>query len=52
MTRGMVTPIEAGQAREPFDLADALTQLVEVGGSDLCLKVGNSPLIRIDGKLG
>jgi twitching motility protein PilT len=28
-----------------------LEQLVERGGSDLCLKVGNRPLIRVDGKL-
>jgi twitching motility protein PilT len=35
-----------------LDIATALTQLVEAGGSDLCIKVGNRPLIRIDGKLG
>ena len=34
-----------------LDIAGLLVQLVELGGSDLCLKVGNRPLIRIDGKL-
>jgi twitching motility protein PilT len=36
---------------QPLDIADTLTQLVEAGGSDLCLKVGNRPLIRVDGEL-
>jgi len=35
----------------PLDLTSVLTQLVQAGGSDLCLKVGNRPLIRVDGKL-
>jgi twitching motility protein PilT len=35
----------------PFDLRAALIQLVERGGSDLCVKAGNRPLIRIDGEL-
>jgi twitching motility protein PilT len=33
------------------DVVAALARLVEFGGSDLCLKVGNRPLIRIDGEL-
>ena len=45
-------PRRRGSTASAVDIADALSQLVEVGGSDLCLKVGNSPLIRIDGKLG
>jgi len=36
---------------QPLDLTSVLTQLVEAGGSDLCLKAGNRPLIRVDGKL-
>jgi twitching motility protein PilT len=35
----------------PIDLASALERLVERGGSDLHLKVGNRPLIRVDGGL-
>ena len=35
----------------PVDLALSLERLVERGGSDLHLKVGNCPLIRVDGKL-
>ena len=34
-----------------FDLAATLQLLVEAGGSDLHLKVGNRPLIRVDGIL-
>jgi twitching motility protein PilT len=36
---------------QPFDIGDALTKLVAEGGSDLCVKAGNRPLIRVDGKL-
>jgi len=36
---------------QPIDIAGTLTQLIEAGGSDLCLKVGNRPLIRVDGEL-
>jgi twitching motility protein PilT len=36
---------------QPFDLRAALIQLIERGGSDLCVKAGNRPLIRIDGEL-
>jgi twitching motility protein PilT len=36
---------------QPLNIADALTQLVDAGGSDLCLKAGNRPLIRVDGDL-
>jgi twitching motility protein PilT len=34
-----------------IDLTQALTTLVERGGSDLHLKAGNGPLARIDGRL-
>jgi twitching motility protein PilT len=33
------------------DIVATLAQLIEQGGSDLCLKVGNRPLIRVDGEL-
>jgi twitching motility protein PilT len=35
----------------PFDIAQALVELVAAGGSDLCVKAGNRPLIRVDGEL-
>ncbi len=38
-------------APEPFDLREALAKVVELGGSDLCVKAGNRPLVRIDGQL-
>jgi twitching motility protein PilT len=34
-----------------FDLVDALERIVSLGASDLHLKVGNRPLIRIHGRL-
>jgi twitching motility protein PilT len=34
-----------------LEIAKTLEQLVGAGGSDLCLKAGNRPLIRVDGKL-
>jgi twitching motility protein PilT len=34
-----------------FDLQAALRHVVEAGGSDLHLKVGSQPLVRIDGRL-
>ena len=37
--------------QKPIDLASALERLVARGGSDLHLKVGNRPLIRVDGGL-
>jgi twitching motility protein PilT len=42
---------DAEQPGQALDIAEALVQLVDLGGSDLCLKVGNRPLVRIDGKL-
>ncbi len=36
----------------PFEFADALEGLLASGGSDLHLKAGNKPLVRIEGKLG
>ena len=43
-------PIDAHDDRRA-DVVGALARVVELGGSDLCLKVGNRPLIRIDGDL-
>jgi twitching motility protein PilT len=34
-----------------FDLDGALTRTVEMGASDLHLKAGNRPLVRVDGRL-
>jgi twitching motility protein PilT len=34
-----------------FDLQAALRHVVEAGGSDLHLKVGSQPLVRVDGRL-
>ncbi len=39
------------RAAPTLDISDALVRLVNAGGSDLCIKVGNRPLIRIDGEL-
>jgi twitching motility protein PilT len=47
----MRTGVEPDGPPQPLDITDVLTQLVEAGGSDLCLKVGNRPLIRVDGEL-
>ena len=47
----MPTDAEPAGPLEPFDLRGALVQLVEREGSDLCVKAGNRPLIRIDGEL-
>jgi twitching motility protein PilT len=48
-----MVPDQEGHGRKPtLDIGDALVRLVDAGGSDLCLKVGNRPLIRVDGKLG
>ncbi|HKG01863.1 MAG TPA: type IV pili twitching motility protein PilT, partial [Conexibacter sp.] len=35
-----------------FEIDAALHQLVEAGGSDLHLKVGTPPLMRVNGALG
>jgi len=47
----MSIDVEATGPPPAFDLRAALVQLVERGGSDLCVKAGNRPLIRIDGEL-
>ncbi len=47
----MPADADAARARQPFDVTETLVKLVELGGSDLCIKAGNRPLIRIDGKL-
>ena len=46
-------PADAEDPRppQPFDLIQALTQVIELDGSDLCVKAGNRPLVRIDGEL-
>jgi twitching motility protein PilT len=36
---------------QPFDLTEALSLLISLGGSDLCVKAGNRPLARVDGEL-
>jgi len=48
----MLDGVQAGGSATQFDIGAALTALVDAGGSDLCLKVGNRPLIRVDGDLG
>jgi twitching motility protein PilT len=35
----------------PFDFKEAITELVQRGGSDLHLKVGRSPMVRVQGSL-
>ncbi len=35
-----------------FDFAAAIKRLIDAGGSDLHLKVGNRPLMRVHGELG
>ncbi len=42
---------EAMEPNHEFDFAAALDRLVEAGGSDLHIKAGNRPLIRVHGKL-
>jgi twitching motility protein PilT len=42
---------EAVRGAQSFDIAQALVELVAAGGSDLCVKAGNRPLIRVDGEL-
>src|SRR4051794_21524867 len=37
--------------RPAFDLVGELTRMVETGASDMHLKAGNRPLVRVDGKL-
>jgi twitching motility protein PilT len=37
--------------RPAFDLVGALTRMVESGASDMHLKAGNRPLVRVDGNL-
>jgi twitching motility protein PilT len=47
----MTSDCQDGAGPDPFDVIDALIKLVEAGGSDLCVKAGNRPLVRIDGEL-
>ena len=47
----MAPGAEADRPQPALDITEALERLVGAGGSDLCLKAGNRPLIRVDGKL-
>jgi twitching motility protein PilT len=47
----MVPAADSDRPKGSLDIARTLERLVGAGGSDLCLKVGNRPLIRVDGKL-
>ena len=47
----MAFPDPVDEREEIPDVKAMLARMVELGGSDLCLKVGNRPLVRIDGKL-
>jgi twitching motility protein PilT len=48
------SPVLAPRADDPgvFDVNEALHALIGSGGSDLHIKAGNRPLIRVDGLLG
>ncbi|HET7043102.1 MAG TPA: type IV pili twitching motility protein PilT, partial [Gemmatimonadales bacterium] len=41
----------AAQAGPPFNFKAAISQMVQRGGSDLLLKVGRPPTIRLNGEL-
>jgi twitching motility protein PilT len=43
--------IRSDSTHPSFDLASALERVVEQGGSDLHIKVGNRPLVRVGGRL-
>jgi twitching motility protein PilT len=43
--------IRSDPTRPPFDLASALETVVKQGGSDLHIKVGTRPLMRVGGRL-
>lgn len=49
----MAEPTEAGVAAgaPPFNFKQAIAQMVQRNGSDLLLKVGRSPTIRVNGEL-
>src|SRR5262245_10561151 len=42
---------EPAQATTPFNFKTAITEMVRAGGSDLHLKVGRPPTIRVAGEL-
>ncbi len=48
---GRKAAIGMDDRRATYDLASALMRMVELGGSDLLVKVGNRPLVRVNGVL-
>jgi twitching motility protein PilT len=47
----MAPGADTDRTEASLEIAKTLERLVGAGGSDLCLKAGNRPLIRVDGKL-
>jgi twitching motility protein PilT len=43
--------VELARSHKPLDLADLLRALIAVDGSDLCVKVGSRPVMRVHGEL-
>ena len=50
-TGGAGAPAEEGAARAPFSFKAVLLQMVQQGASDLHLKVGRPPTLRVNGDL-
>jgi len=44
-------PADEGQELAPFSFKRAIAQMVQQGGSDLLLKVGRPPTVRVNGEL-
>lgn len=44
-------PMEGGPALAPFNFKQSISQMVQRNGSDLLLKVGRPPTVRINGEL-
>lgn len=44
-------PADEGQELPPFSFKRAIAQMVQQGGSDLLLKVGRPPTVRVNGEL-
>jgi twitching motility protein PilT len=51
VTEGGAAGAQGGAGRPEFSLRDALQELVRRGGSDLHLKVGRPPVLRVNGEL-
>jgi twitching motility protein PilT len=51
MAEGGAAGAPAGAGRPEFNLREALQELVRRGGSDLHLKVGRPPVVRVNGEL-